>query len=274
MLPPLFLSASDVESMQEDSTEESALKEGAEANLRKSEPVIDTSSKYSEEENQAAISGLQTLAMELNPTVGFWDPLGLASSDFTSLGVPFSVNFLRQAEVKHGRVAMAAFVGYCVQASGVRFPFVPMSESFPSPEAQWDALPTTIKWQIILTVGLLEFLDEVDGEVDPETGVFAVNHWAYGGRAPGSHPLFKRRNNNKKQIDEQKMTKRQCKEINNGRLAMLGIMGSISAASVPGSIPLLKNVPSYSGNIWAPFEAEGGLWQATATVNMVDTAVP
>ena len=43
-------------------------------------------------------------------------------------------------------------------------------------------------------------------------------------------------------------------EVNNGRLAMLGIMGFLSEAKVPGAVPLLKGViPAYSGEVMAPF---------------------
>ena len=45
-------------------------------------------------------------------------------------------------------------------------------------------------------------------------------------------------------------------EINNGRLAMLGIFGFLSAQTVPGSVPALADiVKPYSGEVMAPFEA-------------------
>ena len=44
------------------------------------------------------------------------------------------------------------------------------------------------------------------------------------------------------------------KEINNGRLAMIGIMGFLAEAKVPGSVPFLGGiVKPYAGNVMAPF---------------------
>jgi len=46
-------------------------------------------------------------------------------------------------------------------------------------------------------------------------------------------------------------------EINNGRLAMLGIFGFLSADKVEGSVPLLKGIAKqYDGDIMAPFSAD------------------
>merc|ERR1712187_149628 len=111
---------------------------------------------------------LRDLAEQLNPVVGFWDPLQLAKWDFTDTWEPIRgeearIGFLRHAEIKHGRVAMAAFVGYCVQSNGIYFPWgltgsISHAEisAAGSPPEQWDALPTAAKVQILLFVGLLE----------------------------------------------------------------------------------------------------------------------
>ena len=43
-------------------------------------------------------------------------------------------------------------------------------------------------------------------------------------------------------------------EINNGRLAMLGIFGFISEGATEGAVPALKGIiPHYSGDFMAPF---------------------
>jgi hypothetical protein len=219
---------------------------------------------------------LEALAKELNPVVPFWDPLKLADQTFwgtepwTALGSTneATIGWLRHAEIKHGRVAMAAFVGYCFGANGIRFPWpqtlagAAFPEAGNSPEAQWDAIPESAKWQIISAVAFLELW----GESALDT------HYMKGGK-PGVYPplvnnpnmqiphpvplnLFDPFGFSKKATPEKK-AKGLITEINNGRLAMIGIMGFLAEAKVEGSVPFLtgKVVP-YSGDVMAPFVSD------------------
>merc|ERR1712113_124340 len=105
---------------------------------------------------------LEDLAKKQNPVIGYWDPLNLALLNFWGQGDEATVGFLRHAEIKHGRVAMAAFVGYIVQSNGITFPWAPFN-AIPdglSPPAQWDPLPEAAKLQIILFIGSLEVYSE------------------------------------------------------------------------------------------------------------------
>jgi hypothetical protein len=61
---------------------------------------------------------LEALAEKLNPQIGFYDPLNLADANFWGFGNEATIGFLRQSEIKHGRIAMFAFVGYIVQSNG------------------------------------------------------------------------------------------------------------------------------------------------------------
>jgi len=201
---------------------------------------------------------LEGIANSLNPVIGYYDPLKLADYEFWELDNDGTIDFLRQAEIKHGRVAMAAFVGYCVQ-SNFHWPGVMNlnGDVWPStdlsPEAQWDALPIVARYQIIFFIGFLEWWDAVcvdqrtkPGEYPSFDGIREVLH-----EVP--YDLFDPFKLNQKRSEEDKARGR-IVEINNGRLAMLGIFGFVSADCVPGSVPLLNDIAQpYSGNIMEPF---------------------
>jgi len=59
-----------------------------------------------------------------------------------------------------------------------------------------------------------------------------------------------------KKLSEEKKADKLNIEINNGRLAMIGLMSLLSEGAVPGSVPLLKGVIPASGeiNVMAPLD--------------------
>jgi len=215
-------------------------------------------------------AGMVELAKKLNPVVGFWDPLNIVDEEV----MPETIGWFRHAEIKHGRVAMAAFVGYCIQANGICFPwnlqglgstpaisFADISAAG-GPADQWDALPSSAKLQILGTIGFLEMWGEASFVLESE----GQKHYVRGGK-PGFYPSFKMIPHpvplnlfdpfgfTKKLTPEQK-EKKLLAEVNNGRLAMLGIFGLISASKgliVPGLDSL--GLKPYAGEIMAPFSS-------------------
>jgi len=213
---------------------------------------------------------LEALAKKLNPIIGYWDPMNLVDYDQFSVGQEGAIGFLRQAEIKHGRVAMAAFVGYIVQSNGIHFPwkltgsvdYADISAAGSPPE-QWDALPTASKVQILLFIGLLETISE-STYILGESG---NSHYMKGGKA-GAFPSIKNIFPHPVPLDlydplglsknatPEKKEKGLLAEINNGRLAMIGIMGFMAESKVPGSVPALTGiVKPYAGEVMAPFAA-------------------
>lgn len=60
-----------------------------------------------------------------------------------------------------------------------------------------------------------------------------------------------------RKMSDEKKEKRLIMEINNGRLAMIGIMGFLAEGKVEGSVPALKGViPHYNGEVMVPFEGQ------------------
>jgi len=218
-----------------------------------------------------SIGELKSLATKLNPILGYWDPMNLADYDQFSAGQDASIGFLRQAEIKHGRVAMAAFVGFIVQSNGIHFPWAltggPSGVTYADisaaggPADQWDALPTAAKVQILCFIGVLESI----GESTYILGLAGEKHYMSGGK-PGFFPPIKDVFPHPVPLNlwdpfgfagkmsPEKKEKGLLAEINNGRLAMLGIMAFVAEAKVPGAVPALAGkIAPYSGEVMAPF---------------------
>jgi len=220
---------------------------------------------------------LEALAVKCNPKIGFFDPIGLSKWDFWNSGSEeATIGFLRHAEIKHGRVAMFAFVGYIAQANGAYWPwllsldgtkFADISAAGSPPE-QWDALPTLAKLQIFAAISFLELC----GEGSWLTEAQGEKHYMMGGK-PGFYPSIKKAGvphpvpfdlydpfGFSKNASPEKKAKGLVAEINNGRLAMLGIMAFLAEGKVPGSVPALKGIiPPYAGEPMGPFAASDNL---------------
>jgi len=213
---------------------------------------------------------LKVLAEKLNPNLGYYNPTPLAEMSFWGQSQEATIGFLRQAEIKHGRVAMAAFVGFILQSNGICFPWALSLDGTTfsdiaaagGPGAQWDALPTNSKLQIIGVIGFFEWWSENKYALK----MSGTTHYMRGGK-PGVFPSFNKGGIphpvplelwdpfgfTKKMSAEQK-DKSLCAEINNGRLAMIGTMAFVAESKVPGAVPALDGlIKPYTGQPMGPF---------------------
>merc|ERR1712207_26847 len=124
----------------------------------------------------------------------------------------------------------------------------------------WDATPQAARLQILLIIAFFEFWSEAQYVLEQD----GTTHYMRGGK-PGYFPPFKEIPHpvplnlfdpfgfTKKLSDEQKAKKLKI-EINNGRLAMLGLMSLVSESKVPGAVPALAGlIKKYDGQPMGPF---------------------
>jgi len=175
-----------------------------------------------------------------------FDPLNLSS-----MGSDATLAFFRHAEIKHGRVAMAAMVGFLVHINGIHFDGM-LSPTYGVSFAQlsalgpfdaWNAIPLFGQIQIIWTIAGLEHASEC---LDP------AGHYTKGG-TPGNLKFLKNFWDTPgftKKLTPAQLAEKRAAELKNGRLAMIGVASVCSAMAVPGSVPFLTNAPVLTG---APF---------------------
>jgi len=185
----------------------------------------------------ASIKSTSAVSMALDDMPGAtapfkaFDPLGLAT-----LGSESTLAWFRAAELKHSRVAMLATTGYLVQGAGIHFPgMLSHDVSFESVSAlkpldAWAAVPDEGKAQIYFTIFLAEIISESQGA-----------HYTKGGDLPTIvfPPI------DFTGVDPAELKKKQDRELNNGRLAMIAIMSFCAAADIPGSVPALAGNPAF-----------------------------
>ena len=151
--------------------------------------------------------------------LGYFDPLGICKD-----GDKENFDRLRWVELKHGRVAMLAVVGYLVTYAGIRFPG---AEDIPAGFAALPAIPGMVWAQMIATWATMEAANQDQTGNSEFQGDFRNGALDFGWD---------------KQTDDWKMRKRAI-ELNNGRAAMMGILGLMvhdQLGNVGTILPLAK----------------------------------
>jgi light-harvesting complex I chlorophyll a/b binding protein 1 len=149
------------------------------------------------------------------PEGKIWDPLGLGADEA-------SLYRRRCVEIKHGRVCMVSFLGMTVGPNDL---FAPSHQLLsPSLDLHFDDIPGGIAaigevpgagWaQIIAVVGIHEL---------------TINKQDYT-KVPGEIPTFL----GFKPEDPVEFKSKQLKELKNGRLAMIAVLGELMAQQVSG----------------------------------------
>jgi len=126
----------------------------------------------------------------------------------------FEIGWLREAELKHGRVAMLATVGWITTDLGLRVPgdaFQVSTIEAHDAMVKFGGMPQILIWCGLLEVlGLFAYVNMREGKTDRKPGDFGLR---------GFYPS-----------DPKGQYEMQVKELRNGRLAMLAYSGIVTSA--------------------------------------------
>jgi Chlorophyll A-B binding protein len=170
-------------------------------------PVPTSSSSRSTSAISAASSSPYAGEVGALAPLGFFDPLNLCGE-----ACPQSTfDLLRTIELKHGRVAMLAIVGYLTTLAGVRLPGL---ENVGGGFTALDVtdLPTNVRGVLPLTLACIGFLEMIMRDVNGSM------------EFPGDYRNGAIDFGWDQQSDSWQLQKRSV-ELNNGRAAQMGILG-------------------------------------------------
>lgn len=155
------------------------------------------------------------------PPVGFWDPLKLSKGKTET-----RMRWFRECEIKHGRVSMLAALGFVVQES-----FHPLfGGNIDVPSAfSFQQTPLENFWgPVVLVLSLIEAqaVNTVQAPTNAGFGVLQEDHELgdFGFDPMGYKPA----------MSDAELRDRKNKELQNGRLAMLGIAGMVAQELTTG----------------------------------------
>ena len=201
---------------------------------RQSQTYIDVTGQAYEE---ASLFVPQYDEVGVLPPLGRWDPLQIREQG------PERYRRFVEMEIKHGRLAMAAFTGVIVTYSGLRWPgYLSLAEGIKFSDlpggaiASWAALPTSAWFQIVLFISILE---TTSFKQDPskDAGDVVPEGWAWA-RYPDGYDVWLG-DGSTKQVGEDELilgkTWKLNAERNNGRAAMMGITGMLIHESLTGN---------------------------------------
>merc|ERR1711865_844320 len=153
--------------------------------------------------------------------LGFFDPVGFC--DDASEG---KIRFYREVELKHGRVAMLASLGYLV---GEQFhPLWGGNIDIPS-FAAFQATPLQTFWPaVVVLISIIEVFSVFSFNTPIGGEPWTVRSDHYPGDF-GFDPM------GLKPTNEAELKEMQTKELNNGRLAMFAIAGMVAQEGASGA---------------------------------------